>query len=158
MSLDYTIYNRQIAQAKERGRADALDLRARSADMDGTGLIAEERKSPVFDPEKDYSDWTAGAPVRELVGEEYQVFRLLQPHNAAHYPGSTPQNTPALWSICHTTDPLLAKPFLPPSGTSGMYMAGECCTEGGKTWRCAVDNNVYAPSAYPQNWEEVEPI
>ena len=155
MSLDYTLYNRQLAEERERGRIDALSLRARAADMDGTGVVAEERKAPVFDPEKDYSGWPAGAPVRELADGEYQVFRLLQPHNAAHYPGSTPVNTPALWSICHTKDPLLAKPYLPPNGTSGLYMKDECCVEGGHVWRSLVDDNAYAPSAYPANWEDL---
>lgn len=156
--MDYTLYNKQIAQAKDRGRADALDLRSRAPELDGTGVIAEERKVPVFDPAKDYTGWTAGSPVKELVGGEYQVFQLITPHNAAHYPGSTPASTPALWSICHTTDPLKAKPYLPPNGTSGLYMAGECCTENGHVYRHKGDNGAYSPGEYPDNWEDLGTI
>ena len=154
MSLDYTIYNRLIAQEKERGRTDALSLRSRAKDMDGTAVISEERKAPVFDPQKDYSSWEIGSPVRELVDGEYQVFKLLQPYNAANYEG-TPSTLPAIWSICHTTDPMLAKPYLAPNGTSGMYMTGDCCTENGTVYKSIIDNNVWAPSSYPTGWEVV---
>ena len=134
---------------RQQGRVDALDLRSRAAEMDGTAIIAEEAKAPEFDPEKDYSGWPVGAPVRD--GE--QVYKLLQPHNAAHYPGVRPANSPTLWSVTHTKDPARAKPWKKPDGTSGMYMRDECCTESGTVWRSVVDDNAFAPSAYPQNWE-----
>ena len=137
---------------RQQGRADALDLRARAEGLDGTALIAEEVKAPDFDPGRDYSTWPAGAPVRD--GE--QVYKLLQPHNAAHYPGVRPADSPALWSVAHTKDPAKAKPWTPPNGTSGMYMAGECYREDGVVYRCKVDNNVYPYADYPQNWETVE--
>jgi len=144
----------------KQGTADALDLRSRAADMDGTAIIAEENKIPEFDPAKDYSGWNAGAPVYEVVDGERQVFTLLQPYNAAHYPDSKPSNSPALWSITHTKDPAKAKPFLTPNGTSGMYMTDEVCTDPNAeaptaAYRSIVDNNVYAPSAFAANWSLV---
>lgn len=155
-----TPYETIIKQQFDRGMADARDLRSRSAGMDGTGIIAAERIVPIFEPDKDYSDWPVGAPVREQVDGEYQVFKLLQPYNAAHYPGSTPSNTPAIWSICHTKDPARAKPYMAPNGTSGMYMKGECCTDPkmpdpSAVYRSLMDKGAYAPSEYIQNWEEV---
>ena len=36
------------------------------------------------------------------------------------------------------------------------YGEGDCCTENGKTYRSKMETNVYAPSAYPDGWEEVE--
>ncbi len=156
MSLDTTIKDKLITQSFEQGKADAISLRNRAPELDGTEIIAEERKIPLFDGTKNYIAWAAGSPVRELVDGEYQVFKLLQPHNAANYPGSTPSNAPALWSICHTKEPANAKPYRAANGTSGMYMIGECCTEGGKVYRSKVDNGVYAPSEYAQNWELLE--
>lgn len=50
---------------KAQGKADALDLRGRAAGMDGTGIIAEERKAPAFDGTKDYTGWPVGAPVTD---------------------------------------------------------------------------------------------
>lgn len=142
---------------KEQGKADALNLRERANGMDGTSIIAEEQKIPLFDGSKDYSTWSIGSPVCEVVNGEIQVFTLLQPHNASHYPSSTPSNTPSLWSICHTTDADNAKPYLAPNGTSGLYMKDEVCVKDSKIWRSKQDNNPYPPNetgteAY---WEEV---
>jgi len=47
----------------ENGRRDALDLRSRAKNMDGTAIIAEETKIPAWNGGKDYSAWEAGAPV-----------------------------------------------------------------------------------------------
>lgn len=71
---------------RAQGKADALDLRARAPELDGTAIIAEEAKIPQFDGSKDYSGWAVGSPVWEEVDGERQVFTLLQPHNASHYP------------------------------------------------------------------------
>lgn len=139
---------------RSQGRADALDLRSRAADMDGTAIIAEEEKIPLFDSTKDYTNWAIGAPVAEMINNERQIYTLLQPYNASYYSG-TPSTLPAIWSIRHTKDPKKAKPWLAPNGTSGLYMLGECCTEGGKGWISTQDNNAFAPSAYPLYWQEV---
>ena len=130
---------------KEKGRSDALDLRSRAKNLDGTALIAEESKVPRFDPEKDYSDWAVGSPVFEEVDGERQVFTLITPHNAANYPGSTPSNTRALWSLTHTKDAAKAKLWVAPLGTSGMYMTDEVCKSDSKIWRSKQDNNPYEP-------------
>ena len=39
-----------LALMKEKGKADALDLRSRAKDLDGTAIIADESKIPLFDP------------------------------------------------------------------------------------------------------------
>lgn len=92
-----------------------------------------------------------GAPVRD--GE--QLYKLLQPYNASTWPDQRPADLPALWSICHTKDPSKAKEWLAPNGTSGMYMSGECCVDGGVVYRCLTDNTVHSPTDYPQAWERV---
>ena len=138
---------------KAQGKADALDLRSRATDLDGTAIIAEEIKAPEFDPEKDYSLWPIGAPVRD--GE--QVYKLLQPYNASTWPDQRPADLPALWSICHTKDPARAKPYQAPNGTSGMYMAGECYRAAdGTVYRALEDNLVRDAAALPDKWEKVE--
>lgn len=125
---------------RQQGRTDALDLRGRAADLDGTAIIREERKIPHFDPTMNYTTWPVGAPVRD----REQVYTLLQPHDALSYQGR-PKDLPSLWSITHTKDPDRAKPYLPPNGTSGLYMLCECCTKGGAVWMSSVDNNAYPP-------------
>lgn len=132
-----------------RGTAEARALRTEAAALDGTAIIAREVNIPVFDPVADYSAWPTGAPVTH----GGQVYKLLQPYNAANHPGSTPANTPALWGIAHTTDPARAKPYAPPQGVSGIYMRGECCTVDGTVYRSSIDNNSWAPGDYPAGWE-----
>ena len=131
---------------KLQGKADALNLAARAADMDGTAIIAEEAKIPEWNAKADYSKCVPGSPVLD----EGQVWTLIQPHNAAHYAGR-PADLRALWGLCHTKDPAKAKPWVASCGTSGLYMTDECCTYphagSGKlhVWRCNVDNNEYPP-------------
>lgn len=136
---------------REQGRSDALSLRSRAADMDGTSIIAEETKIPSFDPNKDYTAWPVGAPV----ADEGQVWTMIQPHNAANYQGR-PSTLRALWGLAHTKDPAKAKPWVDPLGTSGMYMAEECyLAKDGTVYRCKADNTVYDAAALPGGWEVV---
>ena len=137
---------------REKGMADALDLRNRANNMDGTAIIAEAQKAPAFDSKKDYSQWPAGSPVTD----EGQVWTLLQPYNASHYTGR-PSTLRALWGLCHTKDPKKAKPWVDAYGTSGMYMTGECyLASDGTVFRAKQDNLVYDAIAYPNGWEKVE--
>jgi len=134
---------------RAQGKADALDLRGRAPDMDGTGLIAEEDKIPAFDPKKDYSGWAAGSPVQD----EGQVWTLIQPYNAANYEGR-PSALRALWGLAHTKDPKKAKPWVDPYGTSGMYMEGECyLADDGTVYRALQNDLVYDAAALPSAWE-----
>lgn len=137
---------------KEKGISDALDLRGRAKDMDGTAIIAEEQKVPDFDGKKDYSAWPAGSPV----ADEGQVWTLLQPYNAANYEGR-PSTLRALWGLCHTKDPAKAKPWVDPYGTSGMYMTDECyLATNGVIYRAKQDNLVHDAEAFPGGWEAVQ--
>lgn len=98
-----TIYEKLIAQQRELGRVDALDLRERAPSMEDAAIIAEQNKIPVFEPDKDYSAWEVGSPVKELVGEEYKVFKLLIPHNASEHDG-TPSTLSELWQMCEENE------------------------------------------------------
>lgn len=147
---------------RAQGKADALSLRTRASGLSGTEIIAEEDKIPEFDPKKDYTGWPRGAPVYDLIDGEKQVFTLLIPHNAAHYPGVRPNNNRTLWSLTHTKDPAKAKAFIPPNGISGLYMEGEVCADfdGNGTrmvYRSKVNDNPYAPSEYAGSWELIGP-
>lgn len=134
---------------KAQGKADALDLRGRAADMDETAIIREEIKAPAFDPEKDYSAWPVGAPVTD----EGQVWTLIQPHDAKNHEGR-PATLRALWGLCHTKDADKAKAWVDAFGTSGMYMAGECYKAAdGTVYRCKSDNTIHDAEALPDGWE-----
>lgn len=142
-----------LALAMRVGAMDSADLQARAASMDGTALIAEESKIISFDAARRNANMLTRA-AGFACAYDGQVYQLIQPYDSDIYTNG-PDSLRAQWSLCHTKDCSAAKPFVPPLGTSGMYMEDECCTEGGKTWRSIIDNNVWAPSAYPQGWEEV---
>ena len=133
------------------GRSDALALRKEAVNLTGTQIIDREHSVPAFDPRKDYTAYPIGAPV----SDEGQVWVLLQPYNAAYYPGR-PSALRALWGLAHTTNPAKAKPWVDPFGTSGLYMRGECyIDEYGRVWRSLDDNQVYSADVLPYKWEQV---
>lgn len=135
------------------GRADALALRemAVAGSLTDTQIIDTEEAVPEWIETRDYTKFAAGTPVIH----EGQIYGLLQPHNAANYPGTTPATLPALWRVKHTTNPSKAKPWAQPSSTSDMYLVGECVVWfNGKTYR-AVRDTSYSPAQYEEDWEEV---
>lgn len=138
---------------RAQGAADAAELAKKSVDgdVDGTALIAAEGQIPTW-RQRDFTDVPIGTPYRY----KDQVYKLWQAHDATQQGDWTPDKAVSLWGICHTKDPKLAKLFVTPSGTRGMYMKDDCCKYDGKIYRSKVDNNVYNPKDYPQNWEEVE--
>lgn len=140
-----------IEKMKEKGADDAAALRVKANTMTGTEIIAAEIAVPDFDATKDYSACPVGTPV----ADEGQVWKLIQPYNAANYQGR-PSTLRALWGLCHTTDTAKAKPWVDAHGTSGMYMKNECYKAAdGKVYRCKQDNCVHDAAALPSAWEEV---
>lgn len=135
-----------------KGKTDALDLQYRSAEMDGTQLYAEEEKIPEFlaaKALKNMLERPVGFVCKSTAG---RVVRLLQVYDSNTYSGE-PETLPAQWGFVWSTDPAKALPFVAIS--TSPYGIGECCTENGKVYRSTIENNVWAPSAYPQGWEEV---
>lgn len=142
---------------KAQGKADAAALQARAADMTGTELYAEEDKLPAFRAacaRMNMLERAAGFVCRSTAG---RVVKLLQPYDSTIYT-QEPEELPAQWGFQWSTDPAKALPFVAIS--TSPYMKGDCCTEeteaGVRTYRSTIDNNVWAPSAYPQGWETIE--
>lgn len=140
----------------EKGIADATDLQNRSSTMDGTALYAEEEKIPDFQAAKAKMNMlnrkagqTDGFVCRSTAG---RVVRLIQAYDSDTYT-QEPEELPAQWGFVWSTDPQKALPFI--SLATSPYGVGECCTENGLTYRSTIANNVWAPSAYPQGWEQV---
>lgn len=135
---------------RRQGKADALELAKRASGLDGTAIIADEQKIPLFVWGTDYSGCPVGAPIGQIIDGELQVFTMLVPVNTAHYPGITPNTERSLYSLCHTTDPAKAKPWIASQGVSGLYKVDECCTYpyGDGTihiFRNNFDGNQYPP-------------
>lgn len=140
-----------INTMRDAGRADALTLRADAVEgrVTDTEIIDREEAVPAWRNDCDYSGAAVGTPV----AYDGQVYGLLQPHNASYYPGVTPPEMPAMWRVKHTTNPDKAKPWVKPTSTSDMYLAGECMVwTDGKTYRAVRDTN-FSPAEYAGDWE-----
>lgn len=132
------------------GRSKALELRAAASELTDTEVIEQELFIPT---------WREGPQVAGyLVKYEGQDYRVLQTHDSTGNPGWNPAASPALFGVCHTTNPYRAKPWVEPMGTSGMYYKDECYIDGeGVVWRQVFDGgNVYDAATLPERWEQVE--
>ena len=136
-----------------QGRADAQALQGKAASMDGTQLNGEAQKIPDFQAAKKTMNMLkrpVGFVCKSTAG---RVVKLLQVYDSDTYPGE-PEELPAQWRFAWSKDPAHAKPFVDLS--TSPYMIGDCCTENGKVWVSTIDNNVHAPSAYPQGWRRAD--
>ena len=135
------------------GKAAAERVQQEAPEMTGTELYAQEQYIPDFTAAcalKNMLDRQAGFVCRSTAG---RVVKLIQPYDSTIYT-QEPEELPAQWGFYWSTDPAKALPFV--SLATSPYMTGDCCTENDKTYRSTTDNNVWAPSEYPQGWEEIQ--
>lgn len=142
---------------RRQGRAAALDLQERASGLTGTELNAEDSYIPSFQAAKAVQNMltrkagqTDGFVCKSSAG---RVVRLIQAYDSDIYPAE-PEELPAQWRFVWSTDPAKALPFI--ALATSPYAPGDCCTEDGAVYRSTVDNNVFAPSGYPDGWELVE--
>ena len=141
---------------KRSGKLAAQSVQTRSADMTGTELNGESAYIP---------DFTAACKKMNMLNRkagltdgfvckssEGRVVRLIQNYDSSIFT-QEPEELPAQWGFVWSDDPAHAKPFVAIS--TSPYMKGNCCTENGNTFRSKENNNVHAPSAYQQGWEQV---
>lgn len=142
---------------RKSGKAVAESLQTEAESMTGTELYAEEDYIPDFAAAmakknmlERKAGMTDGFVCRSSAG---RVVRLIQNYDSSIYT-QEPEDLPAQWGFVWSTDPEKALPFVAIS--TSPYMTGDCCTENGTAYRSKIDNNVWAPSAYPQGWEVAE--
>ena len=138
---------------QQAGLNQAQALQARAPEMTGTELYAQEDYIPDFQAAKNMLERPAGQEngfvCRSTAG---RVVRLIQAYDSNTYP-QEPEELPAQWRFVWSTDPAKALPFVALS--TSPYATGDCCTESGHVWRSKIDNNVWAPSGYPQGWTDL---
>ena len=137
---------------KDTGLAQAQALQEASPEMTGTDLYAQEGYIPDFQAAKaakNMLERTAGFVCRSTAG---RVVRLIQPYDSTIYT-QEPEELPAQWGFAWSTDPAKALPFVALS--TSPYNTGDCCTEGGRVYRAKIDTNTWAPSEYPDGWEDL---
>lgn len=142
---------------KRSGKLAAQSVQDKSADMTGTELNAETMYIPSFKAactKMNMLDRKAGQTdgfvCKSSAG---RVVRLIQSYDSSIYTAE-PEELPAQWGFVWSNNPAHALPFVAIS--TSPYMTGNCCSENGAVYRSLIDNNVWAPSAYPQGWEAAE--
>ena len=141
-----------LGAMRQYGLQKATELQGRAPEMDGTALYEEKDFIPDFQKAKAQANMLtrpAGFVCKSTAG---RVVRLIQPYDSEIFT-SEPEELPAQYGFVWSDDPAKALPFVAIS--TSPYMKGNCCTENGSTYRSLYDNNVHAPSAWPQGWELV---
>lgn len=80
------------------------------------------------------------------------LYKVLQAHTSQTT--WTPTDAPSLFAKVLTSTTGEPLPWEQPDSTNP-YMIGDRVTYNGKVYESTVDNNVWAPDAYPQGWKEV---
>lgn len=145
-----TSKERVLERERQRGRMAAQEVQNKAPDMTGTELYAVDDRIPRFTAacEKlNMLERPVGFVCKTSAG---RVVKLLQVYDSTVYT-QEPEELPAQWGFVWSTDPAKALPFVALS--TSPYMTGDCCTEDGVAYRSLIDNNVWAPSEYPQGWE-----
>ena len=148
------IFDLALAGLREKGKADARGLTALSVsgEADGSYLIAHEHQIPTW---RQRAFNTEETPVGKPYKWNGQIYKLWQQHDATNQPDWSPDLAVSLWDICHTNDPRLAKEYLAPQGSRGLWQKGECCIFGDSVWKCLTDNQAYSPVDLPAGWEHL---
>ena len=145
--MDNTILNEAMYHY---GREKALELRADAPELTDTEIIDQELFIPT---------WHEGIQILDApVQYEGQVYRVIQAHDSTGNSNWNPATSPSLFSICHTKNPYKAKPWFPPTGTSGMYYLGDCYIDENEIIWCQIydGDNVYDAATLPERWIQVD--
>lgn len=137
------------------GKTAAENIQKNAENMSGTELYENEAFIPDFAEavkQKNMLERKAGRDGFVCKSSAGRVVFLLQNYDSDIYTGE-PEEYPALWGFKWSKDPRKALPFIAIS--TSPFDEGDCCTENEGIFRSKINGNVYAPSAYPQGWEEV---
>ena len=147
-----TSKERVLKREYDRGRIAAQEVQEKSPNMTGTELYAVDDRIPRFaeaTKKQNMLKRTIGFVCKSSAG---RVVHLIQNYDSDVFTAE-PEDLPAQYGFVWSDDPAKALPFVAIS--TSPYMKGNCCTENGNTYRSTIDNNVWAPSAYPAGWEVV---
>lgn len=138
---------------RRSGKLIAQSVQANAPSMSGTQLNAEGDYIPDFK-----AACIAMNMINRPVGfvcksSSGRVVKLLQVYDSTIFTAE-PEELTAQWGFVWSDDPTHALPFI--SLSTSPYMKGNVCSENDVVYRSKFDNNVWAPSAYPDGWEAVE--
>ena len=147
-----TSKERVLQRERDRGRLAAQEVQNKSADMTGTELYAVNDRIPSFKKAISVMNMLNRPVGFVCVSSAGRVVKLLQNYDSTIYT-QEPEELPAQYGFVWSDNPEDALPFF--QSATSPYMKGNCCIDDGITYRSKYDNNVHAPSAWPDGWEIV---
>lgn len=108
-------------------------------------------KMPDYFPTWDGNGHQYAAGDRVMYGDV--LYKVLQTHTSQS--DWAPNSAPSLFAKVLTSVAGEPLPWQQPDSTNP-YMIGDRVTYKGKVYESLIDNNVWAPDAYPQGWKEIE--
>lgn len=174
LSFDENQYNTYL-EAQKKAEQEAKEAEAKQKGLDSLADTATQIKAAISAVRESVSDdvaakhltlfdaWQADkAYVKdERVVYNGKLYKVLQSHTSQS--NWTPDKAPSLFAeiLTATVDPGTGeakeddvKEWTQPDSTNP-YMKGDKVTYNGKTYESMIDNNTWAPDAYPQGWKEV---
>ena len=142
-----------LAMLKKAGTLAAQAIQEKAEELTGTELNAEADFIPTLTAacaKMNMLNRPSGFVCKSSAG---RVVKLIQPYDSTVYTAE-PEELPAQWGFVWSDDQAHALPFIALS--TSPYMKGNVCSENDVVYRSKLDNNVWAPSAYPDGWEAVE--
>lgn len=119
-----------------------------------TALMSVSDEAAILIPDV-FPSWS-GAGVAYKTGDRVMyngtMYKVLQDHTSQE--GWTPEAAPSLFAKVLTSTTGEPLPWEQP-GSTNPYMTGDRVTYNGKIYESTIDNNVWAPDAYPAGWKEI---
>ena len=147
-----TSKERVLQRERDRGRLAAQEIQGKSAEMTGTELYAVNDRIPSFKKAVEVMNMLNRKIGFVCVSSAGRVVKLLQNYDSNIYT-QEPEELPAQYGFVWSDNPEDALPFI--SSATSPYMKGNCCIDDDMVYRSKYDNNVHAPSAWPDGWEKV---
>lgn len=137
---------------REVGKQLAQDFQENSSSYTNTEIYSDEYPYiPSFEAAKEVKNMLQRQAGFVCKNQNGIVVKLLQPYDSDIYT-QDPLELPAQWGFKWPTIPEYATEFI--ASSTSPYGKGEYCKENNVIYKSLIDNNVWAPSAYPQGWEE----
>lgn len=141
----------KVQQALELRKALQLFLATLDLETQEEEILSVSSVFPIYKVGKAYKIKDIFSYGENAAGDA-QLYQVLQNHISAEE--WIPDKTPALYKaigVAEDGHPVWVQPL----GASDAYNMGDIVNYEGVLYRSTIDNNVWAPSAYPQGWEEV---
>lgn len=129
---------------------EAEQLRQELNEIIGEMTDEEAVERPILFP-----NWKSGKEytINERVRYGGRIFKVLQNHTSQD--DWTPSRAPSLFAEILTSEDGEPQEWQQPSSTNP-YLTGDKVIYNGKIYKSLIDNNTWAPDAYPAGWELVE--